>query len=249
MEKSRLNLLGKIIASIVTGGLFYLFWLKAVLLRGTFLVSDKSVVQRRKIAKWKFILALIVPLYVPLWYYTFDQQLQDKMQKQGLTKKSNGILNFALTSVFFLAFGLVFLLVEPLNIPILAILYALHVGGSIVAATRMEIDYEGAYETLLPKLEHGIFLREDNPAFFLRRLTIKKVILGTLAYAWLILMCLIVLTPVMWMLSASFTNGTQLAQVPIIPIPAQWTLKTTSICSRTPRRPRRTRSPTTSKRS
>jgi arabinogalactan oligomer / maltooligosaccharide transport system permease protein len=225
MEKSRLNLLGKIIASIVTGGFFYLFWLKAILVRGTFLISEKTVVQRRNIAKWKFILALFVPLYVPIWYYTYDQQLQAKMQQHGLKKKNKGILNFALTSVFYLAFVLVFLLVEPLNFALLGVAFALHLGGLMTAASLLELDYEQAYEVVLPKLERGIFLREDNPTFFLRRLTVKKVILGTLAYAWLILMCVIVLTPVMWMLSASFTNGTQLAQVPIIPVFSQWTLK------------------------
>lgn len=59
---------------------------------------------------------------------------------------------------------------------------------------------------------------------FIRRLTVKKVILGIFSYAWLLLMCVIVLTPVLWMISASFTNGTQLYQVPIIPKISEWSL-------------------------
>lgn len=59
---------------------------------------------------------------------------------------------------------------------------------------------------------------------FFRRLTFKKAILGSLAYGWLFLMVAIVLTPVLWMVSASFTNGTQLSQVPIFPRVSEWTL-------------------------
>ena len=59
---------------------------------------------------------------------------------------------------------------------------------------------------------------------FFRRLTLKKAILGMLAYGWLLLMVVIVLTPVLWMVSASFTNGTQLSQVPIFPRISEWSL-------------------------
>lgn len=60
---------------------------------------------------------------------------------------------------------------------------------------------------------------------FLRRLTFKKVILGTLSYAWLLMMVVIVLMPVLWMVSAALTNGTNLTQVPIFPDPSQWSLE------------------------
>lgn len=60
---------------------------------------------------------------------------------------------------------------------------------------------------------------------FFRKLTFKKVILGTLAYAWLIMMVVIVLMPVLWMVSAALTNGTNLTQVPVFPDPSQWSLE------------------------
>lgn len=59
---------------------------------------------------------------------------------------------------------------------------------------------------------------------FFRRLTWKKLVFGTLAYIWLLAMVVIVLTPVLWMISAAFTEGTNLSQVPIIPNPAKWSL-------------------------
>ncbi|MFU8793558.1 MAG: sugar ABC transporter permease [Acholeplasmataceae bacterium] len=65
----------------------------------------------------------------------------------------------------------------------------------------------------------------DKVKRFFRRLTFKKALLGILAYGWLLLMVVIVLTPVLWMVSASFTNGTQLSQVPIFPRVSEWTLK------------------------
>lgn len=63
---------------------------------------------------------------------------------------------------------------------------------------------------------------KQRVARFFRRLTFKKVVLGTLAYSWLIIMVVIVLMPVLWMISAALTNGTNLTQVPIIPDPSQW---------------------------
>lgn len=59
---------------------------------------------------------------------------------------------------------------------------------------------------------------------FFRRLTFKKFILGLLAQMWLIMMVIIVLTPVLWMVSAAFTRGTNLTQVPIFPKFSQWSL-------------------------
>lgn len=57
-----------------------------------------------------------------------------------------------------------------------------------------------------------------------KRLTVKKVIFGSLVYGWLLLMMVIVFTPVLWMVSASFTDATQLAQVPVIPKISEWSL-------------------------
>ncbi len=65
---------------------------------------------------------------------------------------------------------------------------------------------------------------EYNIRRFFRRLTFKKFVLGSLAYGWLILMVIIVLTPVLWMVSASFTDATQLGQVPIYPRFSEWSL-------------------------
>lgn len=57
---------------------------------------------------------------------------------------------------------------------------------------------------------------------FFRTMTLKKLILGLLAYSWLIVMVVIVLTPVVWMVSAAFTNTTSLGEVPIIPKLSEW---------------------------
>lgn len=51
---------------------------------------------------------------------------------------------------------------------------------------------------------------------------LKKILLSLLAYSWLILMAIIVFTPVLWMISASFTDATQLSQVPIFPKFSEW---------------------------
>jgi arabinogalactan oligomer/maltooligosaccharide transport system permease protein len=59
---------------------------------------------------------------------------------------------------------------------------------------------------------------------FFRTLTVKKFVLGLLAYSWLIAMVLIVLTPVLWMVSASFTDTTSLSNVPVIPKFSEWSL-------------------------
>ncbi len=59
---------------------------------------------------------------------------------------------------------------------------------------------------------------------FFRTLTLKKFILGLLAQLWLLLMVVIVLTPVLWMISASFTRGTTLESVPVYPRFSEWTL-------------------------
>ena len=59
---------------------------------------------------------------------------------------------------------------------------------------------------------------------FFRRLTVKKVIIGLLVYGWLGLMLVIVFTPVLWMVSASFTDATQLSQVPVIPKFSEWSI-------------------------
>ncbi len=59
---------------------------------------------------------------------------------------------------------------------------------------------------------------------WLQRLTVKKVVVGTLLYAWLFVMLVIVFTPLLWMISASFTDARNLSSVPIIPRPSEWSL-------------------------
>lgn len=53
---------------------------------------------------------------------------------------------------------------------------------------------------------------------------VKGFILSLLSYSWLIIMVIIVLTPILWMVSASFTDATQLSQVPIFPKFSEWSL-------------------------
>ena len=51
-------------------------------------------------------------------------------------------------------------------------------------------------------------------------------LLGSLfAYTWLIMMVIIVLVPILWMVSASFTDTTHLNRVPIFPRPWEWSLE------------------------
>ncbi|MBU1145387.1 MAG: ABC transporter permease subunit [Firmicutes bacterium] len=65
---------------------------------------------------------------------------------------------------------------------------------------------------------------KDKTARFFRRLTIRKGITGVLAYVWLLVMVVIVMTPVLWLVSAAFTDATSLEQVPIIPKISEWSL-------------------------
>jgi arabinogalactan oligomer/maltooligosaccharide transport system permease protein len=59
---------------------------------------------------------------------------------------------------------------------------------------------------------------------FFQTLTLSKALLLIFSHAWLLLMVVIVLAPVFWMISASFTDGTNLSQVPIFPDISQWSL-------------------------
>lgn len=68
----------------------------------------------------------------------------------------------------------------------------------------------------------------DNFGAFVKyrfdRVSFKSVLLSLLSYSWLIIMGVIVLTPVLWMVSAAFTDTTQLQAVPIYPDFSQWSL-------------------------
>lgn len=222
MEKKPVLFIGKFLASFLTFGIFTIVWIRTVIVRSFLLLSKASIPARRRRAKWTFLAALFVPMYLPIWYYQTDLQLASRLNEVNLTKPSRGALKLAVASVFQIALILVVLLVRPLNFVLLVGVLILAIGAQGVAATLCEHEFEAHYQSLLTKNEYGIFLQEDKTALFLRRLTLLKVILGIFAYAWLLLMSVIVLTPVVWMISASFTNGTQLAQVPIIPNIAQW---------------------------
>lgn len=54
---------------------------------------------------------------------------------------------------------------------------------------------------------------------------VGRVVRGLLAYSWLLIMVLIVLTPVLWMISAAFTRGKTIDAVPIIPDRRLFTLE------------------------
>ena len=54
---------------------------------------------------------------------------------------------------------------------------------------------------------------------------VVKTLRGILSYSWLIIMVLVVLTPVLWMVSASFTRGKTIDAVPIIPDRRLFTLE------------------------
>jgi arabinogalactan oligomer/maltooligosaccharide transport system permease protein len=222
MEKKPVKVIGKILASILTFGVFYLVWMKTVVSRTHLLLGNESISIRRRRAKWTFLAALFVPMYLPIWYMRADQQLGEKMQEMGFPKSDRAVLKLVLTALPEIAFIFVILLVRPLNVLLLLGMILVTAALHSVVAALCEHEFEYAYQGLLPKLEYGIFIQEDKTGLFLRRLTVLKVVLGALAYAWLLLMTVIVLTPVIWMVSASFTNGTQLAQVPIIPNFSQW---------------------------
>ena len=44
-------------------------------------------------------------------------------------------------------------------------------------------------------------------------------------YVWLSLACIIVLVPILWMVSASFTEGRLLQNVPLLPDPEKFSLE------------------------
>jgi arabinogalactan oligomer/maltooligosaccharide transport system permease protein len=83
---------------------------------------------------------------------------------------------------------------------------------------------------LLPPKYYKYKRRRDFDSLkeFLRyrvsRISFKSILLSILSYGWLILMGVIVLTPVLWMVSAAFTDTTQLTAVPIYPDFSQWSL-------------------------
>lgn len=61
-------------------------------------------------------------------------------------------------------------------------------------------------------------------AYRLRRFSFKTLIFSLLSYAWLLMWVVIVLTPLLWMVSAAFTDTTLLSAVPIYPDFSQWSL-------------------------
>lgn len=59
---------------------------------------------------------------------------------------------------------------------------------------------------------------------FIRTMTPIKFVMVLFTQLWLLAMVVIVLTPVLWMISAAFTEGTNLEQVPIFPDISQWSI-------------------------
>ena len=53
---------------------------------------------------------------------------------------------------------------------------------------------------------------------------IKKGLAGTFIYGWLLASLTIIMVPILWMVSAAFTDTENLNAVPIIPNPARWSL-------------------------
>lgn len=57
-----------------------------------------------------------------------------------------------------------------------------------------------------------------------RKIKFKDIVLAILTYGWLILSVAVVLAPLLWMISASFTKGKLLSGVPVVPDFQNWTL-------------------------
>ncbi|MFW6298841.1 MAG: sugar ABC transporter permease [Bacillota bacterium] len=53
---------------------------------------------------------------------------------------------------------------------------------------------------------------------------VKNAVIGTIIYTWLAVTFVIITVPVLWMVSAAFTDTQNLNAVPIIPNPARWSL-------------------------
>ena len=54
---------------------------------------------------------------------------------------------------------------------------------------------------------------------------IKEKLQQIFLYLWLVLACVMVLTPILWMVSASFTEGRLLQNVPLLPDPEKFSLE------------------------
>ena len=54
---------------------------------------------------------------------------------------------------------------------------------------------------------------------------IKEKLQQIFLYLWLVLACVMVLTPILWMVSASFTEGRLLQNVPLLPDPDKFSLE------------------------
>ncbi len=130
------------------------------------------------------------------------------------------------TFVFRLAFLVLLISTMVLGIAIggsvaQPIMYLVMASGGIIyliIASILPPKYN-KYKTLKEFESFGEWFR-----YRMRRVRFKNVLFSALAYLWLITWVVIVLTPVLWMVSASFTDTTQLAQVPIYPDFSQWSL-------------------------
>ena len=54
---------------------------------------------------------------------------------------------------------------------------------------------------------------------------VKEKLQQIFLYVWLVLACIMVLTPILWMISASFTKGKLLENVPLLPDASKFSLE------------------------
>ena len=221
--RNPLEIGSKIIISIISFGVFYLVWLFSIVRRSTMLSSKFDLIKGRKVAFWNYLGVLFIPFYSAYWFFQQDLTITKKLKAKHQTTQEYHIIFAVLQVLGFLLLVLVMVGYGSLITGFL-IGFFLQTIISLITATLMDRKLHRVHMELLPALEYGIFLREDRPTHVIRRLTPKKVIIGAFSYTWLVGMALIVLMPVLWMVSATFTVGTQLAQVPVIPKFSEWSL-------------------------
>ena len=223
--RNQLAIPGKIIISLLTGGLFYILtWMFSIVRRVMMVSSSLPLMTSRAKAKWHFIGMLVVPFYAAFWYGWYEFKLSAILLEKKIPNKNYSWFYAILLLLFAPVISVMIVVTSHFGLSIL-IGYVVYIVASIIVAAMFDRKLHQHYEQILPELELGIFLREDRPAHFIRKLTPRKMVIGAFSYVWLTMMVFIVLLPVLWMISATFTSGTQLSQVPIIPNPAAWTLE------------------------
>ena len=75
---------------------------------------------------------------------------------------------------------------------------------------------------MIEKFKIHLRIQQAKLSKFIRTMTPVKFVMVLFTQLWLLGMVIIVATPVLWMISAAFTDGTNLGQVPIYPDFSQW---------------------------